>query len=102
MKQNGTGIDIANLLQTKDRKEQGRRVQQLVQAAQAPVLDLVIRHDARSGQTAVTVIGGNLTFQDCYFILGEAEKQLRARELEEAKRAQPVAEEQKETVKDDG
>jgi len=78
---NGQPADLASLLGTKNRDEQTAKVQALLNAAQAPVVDLVIRFDARTQQVTLAAIGGRLAPDIVYFLLEQARAKLRAEEL---------------------
>jgi hypothetical protein len=74
---------LAVLLQAKDHKEQTKRVQELIQLVQSPVIDIVIRADPRFQSVDVVVIGGNINFESAYMLLDRAREWLRQRELKE-------------------
>lgn len=72
---------LNELLETKSRKEQEKRVEQLLQAFNSPVIDLVIRFDPRIDGVSVTVIGGDVTFRTIYHMLDSARDIIREREI---------------------
>ena len=74
---------LAVLLQAKDHKEQTKRVQELIQLVQSPVIDVIIRADPRFQSVEVIVIGGNINFESAYMLLDRAREWLRQRELKE-------------------
>jgi hypothetical protein len=73
--------DLSKLLETKNPKEQAARVQTLIQAAQAPVVDLIIRFDGRTGQIAIKTIGPDIPAAAVYKLLDAARDALRDAEL---------------------
>ena len=74
---------LSDLLQTKDPKDQVKRVQELIQLVQSPVIDIVIRADPRFQSVEVIVVGGNINFESAYMLLDRAREWLRQRELKE-------------------
>lgn len=80
-KNGGKPADLAELLGTKNRDEQAAKVQALLNAAQAPVIDLVIRFDARTNRITLAAIGGRLAPELVYYLLEQARAKLRAEEL---------------------
>jgi hypothetical protein len=74
---------LQELLQSKDPKEQTKRVQELIQLVQSPVIDVIIRADPRFQSVEVIVVGGNINFESAYMILDRAREWLRQRELKE-------------------
>lgn len=85
------GTQLSDMLQTKDPKEQVKRVQGLVQLGQLPVIDIIIRADPRFQSVDVVVIGGNVNFESAYMILDRAREWLRQRELKEVTKPGQVA-----------
>jgi len=81
----GNGPDLADLLKTKKRDEQAARVAELLQAANAPVVDVVIRYDDRVRQVrGVTVIGSDqMTYDQARAILNGALEYVRRQEMAE-------------------
>ncbi len=73
--------DLAGLLGSKIREEQAQRVQELIGAAKAPVIDLVIRYDGRTSQVTLAAIGGRLAPDVVYFLLEQARAKIRAEEM---------------------
>ena len=62
--------DIANLLGTKDKKEQARRIENLQQAIQLQPVELIIRYDPRVGQVVeMAAIGGQFNADQIRIIL---------------------------------
>lgn len=74
---------LSDILQTKDPKDQTKRVQELIQLVQAPVIDVIIRADPRFQSVEVIVVGGNINFESAYMLLDRAREWLRQRELKE-------------------
>jgi len=73
------------LLGTKNKKEQARRVGLMMEQINMPVIDLVIRYDGRTGQMNISVIGPDVQIDNLYRILDGARGMLRERELEAMK-----------------
>ena len=73
------------LLGTKNKKEQARRVGLMMEQINMPVIDLVIRYDGRTGQMNISVIGPDVQIDNLYKILDSARGMLRERELEAMK-----------------
>ena len=73
---------IADLLATKNQDEQADRIQHLLQMAQAPVIDLIVRADMRTGSISLHLVGPNLPAVDIHRILDAAKEHLRKQELE--------------------
>lgn len=72
---------IHELLETKNRNEQAAKVQALIDLANAPVVDLIIRYDGRFNAVVdVTPIGGNLKLDDALTILEGARRLLMSRQ----------------------
>lgn len=82
---------LHDLLNTKNKSQQVERVQQLLNAAGAPVIDLVVRVDTRTQQIGVTVIGiQELDHETAYAILQAAQDNLRKQAIAALqKQAQP-------------
>ena len=77
--------DIANLLGTKDKKEQARRIENLQQAVTIQPVDLIMRYDPRINQiTDMAAVGGKLGADQIRIILRAAEEMLRQLELKAA------------------
>ena len=55
---------------------------QLPDPATAPVIDLVIRYDGRTGQVGLTVIGGQVDFSGAYQLLDAARALVQKQERE--------------------
>ena len=88
--------DIAQLLGTKDKKEQARRIGNLQQAAQVQPVDLMIRFDPLTNQvTGFTALGGQLNADQIRIILRATEEAVRTAELQAAKQL-PTSESQEE------
>jgi len=83
---------LSDLLQTKDPKDQVKRVQELIQRVQSPVIDVIIRADPRFQSVEVIIIGGNINFESAYMILDRAREWLRQRELKEVTKPGQVIE----------
>jgi hypothetical protein len=68
-------VTIEQMLGTKDRGEQARRVQALVTA---PVVDVIVRLDQRSGQVSVAVlgVGGQVALEGVLEILEQGRQTL--------------------------
>ena len=75
---------IAEVLGTSNVKEQLDMIQGLQMAAQAPVVDLVLRYDPRVGQIIFSVIGGNIPTDMARKILQAGLDQLHEQELKAA------------------
>ena len=77
--------DIAQLLGTKDKKEQGQRIANLQQALQVQPVDLIVRFDPRVGQVVdMAAIGGQLNAEQIRIVLNAALEALRQLELKAA------------------
>ena len=75
---------IAELLRTKDRKEQADRIEALIQAATAPVVTIAIVFDQRSNRIAVVPVDP-VSADDLHSILDHAKEYVRQVELEKLK-----------------
>lgn len=80
--------EIADFLGTTDKKEQLDRIRQLTN----PVVDVIVRHDLRTNEVSVSVIGADITAGDARGILRMAtdvltQQETRARIEQEAKAA---------------
>jgi hypothetical protein len=84
--------ELAQVLNTKDRKEQAARVKTLLQAAQAPVVDLIIRFDGRTGQLAIKTIGPDMPVAAVYKLLDSAREVLHNVEVNSLKEQAPKEE----------
>lgn len=81
MKQNKQ-ITLADVLNTKSKDEQLQRVQSLIKMVQAPIIDIIVRFDARSGQIGTNLVGvENLPAKDIVEILEAAAKSIREQEV---------------------
>jgi hypothetical protein len=69
---------MASFLKRKAKNGSQNALQQL---QQAPVIDLIIRYDGRTGQVALMAIGGNLEFTGAYQLLDMARRVIRTQEL---------------------
>jgi hypothetical protein len=78
--------DLPALLQTKNKSEQAKRVQNLLAAETAPVVDIVLRADYRfPGEVGITVIGtAQLNFGDAIAILEAALAKMQGMRIEAA------------------
>jgi hypothetical protein len=77
---------IHGLLDTRNKQEQVERIRHLLAAAQAPVVDLVIRFDGRLGQVVdVNTVGGRVGFEESLAILEQARALLMARAAQAVK-----------------
>lgn len=74
--------EIAELLGTKDKDEQEKIIKALIQAAQAPVIDIVIRYDARVDQMGIQFIGGDIPLVLAKRVLAAAQENLHQQELQ--------------------
>ena len=74
-------MNIAEMLGTKNKKEQEEKVAKLIKALNMPVIDVVIRYDPIPDQVGVTVIGGNLGFDVANHILDLVRKDLQRQEI---------------------
>lgn len=62
------------------------------QLAAAPVIDLIIRYDGRSGVVSVGALGGELTYADIYSLLEAARQMMQKQEhFELQQAAKPAA-----------
>jgi len=75
---------LAEKLGTSNVKEQLDIIQGLQMAAQAPVVDLVLRYDPRLGQIGFSVIGGTIPADIARKILQAGLDQLHEQELKAA------------------
>ena len=88
--------DIANLLGTKDKKEQARRIETLQQAVQIQPVDLIIRFDPRTSSVVdLAAVGGQINANQIRLILRATEETVRQLELQAAKQL-PTSESQEE------
>jgi hypothetical protein len=72
---------LHDLLNTKNKGEQVKRVENLLQLAGAPVIDLVVRYDTRTQEIGISVIGvDDLPTEAMHQILGGAQEGLRRQE----------------------
>lgn len=72
---------LHDILDTKNKTEQVRRVEHLLQMANAPVVDLIVRYDTRSQQLGISVIGiTELDSEAIHQILTAAQDSLRQQE----------------------
>jgi len=74
-------MNIAEMLGTKNKKEQEEKIAKLIKALNMPVIDVVIRFDPIPDQVGVTVIGGNLGFDVANHILDLVRKDLQKQEI---------------------
>lgn len=89
MKTKPSKNELAELLGTSDFGEQVSRVKRLLTA---PVIDVIIRVDARADQvTGLTVIGGTLTPEILYKVLDQVRDQVRQAELQAVQHGKPPA-----------
>lgn len=72
-----TGNQVAELLGTRDPREQAGRIRQLG----APVVDLVIRFDGRTQKVDFTVLGGQIPPTLAYRLLDACRDLIRQEEL---------------------
>jgi hypothetical protein len=94
LKPNSKKPNLAALLETKSPVMQAERVQTLLNAAVAPVVDLIIRVDARSGNLSLYTLGDpQITTEAMHQILDGAKAFLREQELSalQQQAAQPTA-----------
>lgn len=84
MKANGKSTPhMADLLLTKDKEEQARRVEQLINLGGAPVVDIVVRYDPRfQGPPMIVAFGGQLEIEQAILVLENAVDSLRAKLVE--------------------
>jgi hypothetical protein len=73
---------ISELLSTKNAHEQAERIQTLMNMASAPVIDLIVRADMRTGSISLHLVGPDLPAVDIHRILDAAKEYLRKQELE--------------------
>lgn len=76
------------MLKKKAEKQAGPAPAQL---AAAPVIDLIIRYDGRSGAVAVGALGGELTYADIYSLLDAARQVMQKQEHYELQQAAKAA-----------
>ena len=74
---------IAQLLETKNKKEQLERIQALQQMSSMPVFDIVCRFDPRTNDFGFSIIGGQLTLEQTIDILEKGLDELRMKYIEE-------------------
>ena len=76
---------IAKLLDTRSKKEQEQRVQQLIQAAQTPVISVMVLLDPRSGRVDIRAAGVDQpSVDDIKFVLRQAIDRLTAEAANQA------------------
>lgn len=81
---------IASMLDTKSKKEQEKRVAQLIQAAQTPVMAVMVLFDPRSGQLDIRAAGvRDAQVGDIKYVLRQAVDQLTRHEVEAAAQQNP-------------
>lgn len=84
-------MNLSDILQTRNAKEQAERVKQLMERVQNPVIHLVVSFDPLSGQSAIQVIGGGqLPAEAVIGVLGAARDDL-VRRVGEARAQQAAA-----------
>ena len=71
--------NIDKILQTKDKAKQGEI---FLSVANAPVVDLLIRLDGRTGQISVGTMGGKLELATIYKMMDGARELLHEQELQ--------------------
>jgi hypothetical protein len=101
LKANSKKPNLAALLETKSPAVQAERVQTLLNAAVAPVVDLIIRVDARSGHLSLHSLGDpQITTEAMHQILDGAKAFLREQELSAVQQqaAQPTESPEAETA----
>lgn len=83
--------NIDKVLGTKDKE---RQAEIFLQVANAPVIDIMIRFDGRTGGLDVAVVGGKLDLEQFNRIVDAVKEQLRKQELEavigQARQAEPI------------
>jgi len=81
------------MLKKKLKQPAQQPAQQLPDPATAPVIDILIRYDGRTGRVDVTIIGGDLEFTAAYRLLDAARAVVQQQEREALLQqpAQPVA-----------
>lgn len=72
---------VAEILGTNNKKEQAAHIQELLQMVNAPVVDLVVRFDARTQQVSVEVVGPDVLGSVAQQILEAAKNMLHQKEL---------------------
>ena len=77
-----TPSTLHELLGTKNKKEQTKRVLSLVNQINAPVVDLVLRYDGRTDQLNISLIGPSVSIDSLYKILDGARDMLKQQEFE--------------------
>lgn len=78
--------NLAEQLGTKDRAQQGKRVQQLLALASMPVIDIIVRYDPRTDTVGITTIGANLPGEQIQHILAAARDLIHRNELDAARK----------------
>jgi hypothetical protein len=91
MLENKQKINIDKILQTKDKDKQGEI---FLSVANAPVWDLIVRLDARTGQITLGTMGGRLELATIYKMLDGARDLLHQQELQAAAQKPEEPEEQ--------
>lgn len=74
-------MSIAELLGTKNKKEQEARIESLLNNINKPVIDLVIRYDHVTDQVNLTVIGGDTAFDTIHRMLDLTRQAVRQQEI---------------------
>jgi hypothetical protein len=72
-------LNIDKILQTKDKDKQGEI---FLNVANAPVLDLIVRFDGRTGQISIGTMGGQIPIAAIYKMLDGARELLHQQELQ--------------------
>ncbi len=85
---------LKSLLGTDDKKKQLELVEQLIEAAASPVIDLLIRFE--NEQINMTIMGGDVSFDVLYKMLDLSRQAIHRREIETALQQAAKSDEDKE------
>lgn len=75
-------MNIAELLQTENEEEQLEIVQRLLNTANTPVIDLLIRYE--NEEVSMTIIGGDVPFDVLYVMLDKSRQAIHQQEIQVA------------------
>lgn len=78
---NKDNLNLAEMLGTKNKKEQAEKVAQLLRIVNMPIIDVVIRFDPIVDQVDVRIIGGNIGFDVAHHILDLTRKHIQQDEV---------------------
>lgn len=74
-------MKLHEMLETKNKKEQERKVEGLLQALKMPTIDLVLRYDHLADKVEIAIVGGNLDFKAACHILDLAREGFTQKEI---------------------